>query len=1301
MQLRIFICYLFCLLAGITAPAQPVFKAPARKTNVWTVIDQQPAGTLKTFKRTGKCALMDEKGLVQNYDQTGAVSIVFTSSNEVYILNPISLMEYGSWVRGLLSTDGTTITVPLGQCLDYNESYDAATLLQVFNYYDGYGFEVDEDTKSVTFTIGADGSISLDDTNPFRVLGGMQTSNGVLAEWFNNIWNGKGDFATVYQPEQAAHSDLYPVISEQPQGEESLYERSGNYLFVENNRLFYTSQRGFMHVVRGEGGKVYLKDPVFGAQYGSWIEGTLSDDGKTITVALPQNLYYSQLAGYAVRLGVLKRPDTTFAIDESETQISYTVDGNTIALNDFPEWRKTLTVYRSDTKEYLALGDYATVYTVFDEPQVVTPPEGLVTQTMPVSGLEYVGAASTKLESTVQVGWQGNDVYIQGLLRPLPEAWIKGTLSGREITFPRAYMGKDDVAPYFFAGYTSSGMIDAMAYYDAAENTIMFNGSAEFNSSLSYQDMRIYFNGLFIGNLPDVVTPPASLQTKEAPLHGRTYNGSAWAEVDRTVVLGIDGSDVYVKGLFNEVPDGWIKGTLSGGKATFPTGQYVGKDKDYNTLIYMVGYDDDARQFADPTFSYYADEDVFVSDVTIVANGQKTDWYYSSYFEAGLTIGDEDLLTVTTLPSGAVARTVPLVGTQVQYNNSSGQNEVLPLESTVRIALVGDDEVYIQGLSEHLPTAWVKGKRDARGNVTLTSPQMFGTYELNNTEYKLFLLGVELSQNDYKIVDVKLSYNAMRDTYTLQTPLFVSINKRELVWVQWYQEGSVIGNLREFTSTDFNSYNAATTPLSSGQGADYIGDGDIVENITITDAATGLVLTVTPSGSATPNRFVLDAEKGVQLELNGGTLTASAPAGKAFTQLTLQNSLWNEGNRADRGALNNGLWTGEATRVVFNIAGRTLLDKVLMGDLLAQAITIDATDGTDLTAALNAALQNNPEPTAISICLADGAACTVSGSLQAPVSLTITSSGAATATIDASQLQGEPLVALARGAVVPANELGFHPIDLTIANVTVKNLTQPLVYGNAAKYLVSNLTVDNCIVHASGSSKTLFDFSDGGVVGHLTISHSTLFANPHHSGVLYSSQSGHAPIEAGLSEQVFTITGSTLAGIAYAKNVFTHRQSNQSYLTYEVNQSVILDCGKSGQFLKGLNGGVGGKNPTWRVSGNAFLRTADGSLTDVSANETTGDSDEPATASLTAIPAFANAAEGDFTIPADSEYARLQVGDPRWFGVLVGIQSATTAPADAAPAAFYDLQGRRVQQPAKGLYLQRGANGRSGKKVLF
>ena len=318
---------------------------------------------------------------------------------------------------------------------------------------------------------------------------------------------------------------------------------------------------------------------------------------------------------------------------------------------------------------------------------------------------------------------------------------------------------------------------------------------------------------------------------------------------------------------------------------------------------------------------------------------------------------------------------------------------------------------------------------------------------------------------------------------------------------------------------------------------------------------------------------------------------------------------------------------------------------------VGEAIALTIESGKDISAELAAALANNPNPESISINLAAGGEYTVGSTIETAAPLTISGDADDIASIDMSALSA-PMIAIRTTpyeSTLDATNNFYNVGNITISNAKVKGLKQQLIYGNKVRAFIPTLLVENSIIEVAGGNKTVFDFNGGGVVGNLNINNSTIYGNPQHTGQLYSSQSGQKATEVSSDlVQKISILSSTLFNIAYDKNVNTHRQSNQTWLAYELKNSLIIDCGKSGQFVKGLNGGQSGKNPTWTIEGNSFQRIVDGAFTDVSANEDTGDEAEPISGNVEGIVAFSgDYTTGDFTLGACAQ-KDAKIGDPRW-----------------------------------------------------
>ena len=326
----------------------------------------------------------------------------------------------------------------------------------------------------------------------------------------------------------------------------------------------------------------------------------------------------------------------------------------------------------------------------------------------------------------------------------------------------------------------------------------------------------------------------------------------------------------------------------------------------------------------------------------------------------------------------------------------------------------------------------------------------------------------------------------------------------------------------------------------------------------------------------------------------------------------------------------------------------------------------------------------------LTISLKEDGTYTLSSSISAAGNIKIYSDGGAT--IDASSLTA-PFIAM------PNEEPTEWTIisNVTIADVTIKGLKNALFFSACKNYAIEDFMVIGSVVEVAGDATT-FDFTKGSVVQNFNITNSTFYAPTATTKAFYSSQSGQKLTEWENSKQCFIFSNSTFYNLAKGKNFFSHRQSNQAWMEYDVQNNIFVNCGKSGQTIKGMNGGQGGANPTWIISGNAFNfdNAETNEREDTSAAESTDDEAEPVKDSVACIVTFTDAAAGNFNgtleLPEGAE-APQELGDPRWkFNITTGIQTVGTTVENGT---CYDLQGRRVAQPVKGLYIV------NGKKVVL
>lgn len=101
--------------------------------------------------------------------------------------------------------------------------------------------------------------------------------------------------------------------------------------------------------------------------------------------------------------------------------------------------------------------------------------------------------------------------------------------------------------------------------------------------------------------------PAETLEPETWYVSGTSYSGDA---VTYPCNVVIDGADIYVQGVMADLPEGWIKGTIEDGVATFAGPQYMGITEG-NWFIYATGATDgeeDDFELANPiTFAYDAE----------------------------------------------------------------------------------------------------------------------------------------------------------------------------------------------------------------------------------------------------------------------------------------------------------------------------------------------------------------------------------------------------------------------------------------------------------------------------------------------------------------------------------------------------------------------------------------------------------------------------------------------------------------------------------------------------------------------
>lgn len=151
----------------------------------------------------------------------------------------------------------------------------------------------------------------------------------------------------------------------------------------------------------------------------------------------------------------------------------------------------------------------------------VAAPEGLETE-------DYIFAASAiaadKAEegakpytAQVKVGFDGNDVYIQGLATDEPEFWVKATKNetGKYVIPANQYMGEFSfwgyTFPYYWTAVDATGKFeDTVLDFDAQTNTFKTNQILALNGAKDSLDYYLLYTDVTISKFIEVAATPAN-----------------------------------------------------------------------------------------------------------------------------------------------------------------------------------------------------------------------------------------------------------------------------------------------------------------------------------------------------------------------------------------------------------------------------------------------------------------------------------------------------------------------------------------------------------------------------------------------------------------------------------------------------------------------------------------------------------------------------------------------------------------------------------------------------------------------
>lgn len=278
------------------------------------------------------------------------------------------------------------------------------------------------------------------------------------------------------------------------------YTAGGNFYAYNSGWVDITSDMASVEVTVN-GNNVSIVGLAYWFEDGA-IQGTM--DGNTITFASGQKV----------------------GTDEyGDEFLTGTNDGETVTdiVFEFDPEAKTLTAKTAYILENASATSTSSVYcywsnAVFSaeqpaEPEVVVLPENVQTSTYKFDGTDSYTTEPATFQ--VQVGFDGNDVYFQGLSYYLPEAWVKGTLAAGVVTIPETYLG---VFESYIGDYKLTLGATTMTY-DATNDKFTCAAYVSTGSGYAFDE----YENITLSKLTEVAATPVEPQITEFAVAGETY----------------------------------------------------------------------------------------------------------------------------------------------------------------------------------------------------------------------------------------------------------------------------------------------------------------------------------------------------------------------------------------------------------------------------------------------------------------------------------------------------------------------------------------------------------------------------------------------------------------------------------------------------------------------------------------------------------------------------------------------------------------------------------------------------------
>ena len=403
--------------------------------------------------------------------------------------------------------------------------------------------------------------------------------------------------------------------------------------------------------------------------------------------------------------------------------------------------------------------------------KLVTLPPGVVSKGFTLQTVRIVntidGERTAYEKKNVQVAFDGQDVYVSGLSTSCPESFVKGTLTGAGTCQFKSgqYVGADKTGEKYVVGVLGTEnkayqLTDFECSFDAEMHTLTIPEGATFAiaeadapNNTQVSNITKYVK-VMPGSFPEppFVTLPEGVTTQQWYLTGAS--GMDYC-MNYGITIAFDGQDVYVQGLFQQMPLTWLHGRLEGNVITIEGKQFLGYYTKWQDMLFDVSGEGSPH---DLRLNYDAEKGIMeTDDVSCMIDIDKNflaEYVSQIYITKQRHIGPDPIFPpagVTYEPYRFDCESIIIDEGKVKIDG----NEV----NEAFIAIDGND-VYMRLFTSDA-NGWARGTLSSDGHtITFPALQYIGTWHGPNVNEDHYLTAFTDEGSHFAPADVVMNYNA-------------------------------------------------------------------------------------------------------------------------------------------------------------------------------------------------------------------------------------------------------------------------------------------------------------------------------------------------------------------------------------------------------------------------------------------------------------------------------------------------------------------------------------------------------------